>query len=289
MIHANGIDVCTEAFGDADRTPVLLIMGTGASMLLWEDEFCHRLADTGRFVIRFDNRDTGRTAHFDFEAQPYSLVDMAADALGVLDEYGLASAHVVGASMGGMITQILAIHHRERLRTMTAIMSTPDPSSMTGVPDESSTLDPLPGPTHEVIVDIMAMMSVDFSNRDAVVDARTKHFALLAGSAHPYDEPGRRRLFEREFDRALDFSHTATQAIAVAATPPWQGHLHEVAIPTLVVHGDEDPLLQYAHGQRIAELVPGATLATMVGVGHEMPRGTWDELIGILVDHTRDR
>ncbi len=286
-MHVNGIDVCAEAFGDPADEPVLLIMGTGASMLMWEDEFCQRLAGAGRYVIRFDNRDTGRTSHFDFETDPYSMIDMAADAVGILDAYGLASAHVVGASMGGMIAQLLALDHRERVRTITTIMSTPDPSSMTMIPDESSTFEPLPGPTEVVIDDIMAKLAIDFADRDAVVDARTASFGLLAGSAHPYDEAGRRRLFEREFDRAIDFAHTASQAMAVAMTPPWQSRVAAIDVPTLVVHGDEDPLLQYSHGQRIAELVPGASLMTMEGVGHEMPRPVWDDLIARLFEHTR--
>jgi pimeloyl-ACP methyl ester carboxylesterase len=288
MTTANDIEICAEAFGEPDDVPLLMIMGTGASMLLWEDEFCQRLAAAGRHVIRFDNRDTGRTTHFDFEAEPYSLLEMAADAAGVLDAYGLASAHVVGASMGGMIAQLLALDHRDRVRTITTIMSTPDPSSMTMIPDESSTFEPLPGPTEAVIADIMATMAIDFADRDSVIDARTAHFGLLAGSAYPYDEAGRRRLFEREFDRAIDFAHTNTQAIAVAMTPPWQNRLASLQVPTLVVHGNEDPLLQYPHGQRIAELIPGASLMTMPGVGHEMPRGIWDDLITRLIEHSQE-
>jgi pimeloyl-ACP methyl ester carboxylesterase len=286
IIHANGIDICTETFGDPGDTPILLTMGAGASMLLWDEELCRLIAANGRFVIRYDSRDTGRSEHFDFAVQPYSVADMAADAVGVLDHYGIASAHMVGASMGGMVVQHVALDHRQRVRSITLVMSTPDPSGMTGVVDNTFEAEPLPGPTDAIIASIMNMFSLDWNDRTAVVASRVEHFRILAGSRYPYDEGSQRALFEREFDRDADFSHTNNHAGAIAMSPPWQGRLSGLDVSTLVIHGNEDPMLPYPHGERIAELIPGASLLTMEGVGHETPPGTWEVLIPRLVDHT---
>jgi pimeloyl-ACP methyl ester carboxylesterase len=151
MIKSNGVDICTEAFGDPSATPILLIMGASASMLMWPEEFCEQLAAGGRYVIRYDNRDTGRSIHYPVGEPGYTVEDMADDAAAVLDAYGLATAHIVGASMGGMITQVFALRHRDRARTITPIMSTPDPSAvmavMTGADDAGALSPPATTPT----------------------------------------------------------------------------------------------------------------------------------------------
>ena len=160
IIKSNGVDICTEAFGDPSATPILLIMGASASMLMWPEEFCEQLAAGGRYVIRYDNRDTGRSIHYPVGEPGYTVEDMADDAAAVLDAYGIDTAHIVGASMGGMITQQVALRHRNRARTITPIMSTPDPGAIMAAMaggDDSTALSP---PSAEV-------MAVAFISRAA--------------------------------------------------------------------------------------------------------------------------
>ena len=142
------------------------------------------------------------------------------------------------------------------------------------------------GPGGRLYTTCMATMTLDYADRDAVIESRVGQFRSLAGSRHPYDEAAQRAVFTREFDRTVDFSHTNNHAGAVGSTMPWQSRLEGLDVPTLVVHGDEDPMLQYPHGVRIAELIPGATLLTLKGVGHEMPRDAWPTIVSRLIRHT---
>ncbi len=288
IIEANGIDICTDAFGNTDDPAVLLIMGAGASMLLWEDSFCQQLADAGRWVIRLDNRDTGRSTCCPVGAPNYSLQDMADDAVAVLDHYGVAKAHIVGASMGGMITQIIGLNHPERVLTLTAIMSSPDPAAVTDVMEGKPNKKGLSPPAPEVLEAAMAGASLDWSDPIAVLDNRTRMFKVLAGSAHPFDESSRRILFQRELDRANNFASSQNHALVVGATERWHDRLNTITAPTLVIHGTEDPILPFDHGQAIADSIPGARLLTMPGVGHEIPEAELDMIIPVLVEHTNN-
>jgi len=287
VVTANGIDICTEAFGDENDEPVLLVMGASASMLLWEDEFCRHLAAGGRYVIRYDNRDTGRSSVFDIERAPYDLADMAADAVGVMDAYGLPSAHVVGASMGGMIAQHVALDHPGRARTITVIMSTPDPSpimaAMAGLDPEEGALPP---PTPEVVAAAATSLNVDPDDAEAVLENRVAMFRTLAGSAYAFDEDDRRALYGAEIYRAVDFSKSGNHGVAVGATPPWRERIGSIGVPTLVVHGTEDPILPYGHGEALVAEIHGATMLPMEGVGHELPEPVWDEVITEILRHT---
>jgi pimeloyl-ACP methyl ester carboxylesterase len=289
-VAANGIDICTEAFGDPADEPILLVMGASASMLLWEDDFCRRLADGGRYVIRYDNRDTGRSTSFAIESEPYHVGDMAADAVGVMDAYGLESAHVVGASMGGMIAQHVALDHPSRARTITVIMSTPDPSPiMAAMAGQEPGADTLPPPTPDVVAAAAKALDIDPSDDEAVLENRVAMFRILSGSAYPYDEDTRRALFRAEMDRASDFAKSANHGVAVGMTPPWRQRLGSIDVPTLVVHGTEDPILPYGHGEALAAEIPGATMLPMRGVGHELPEQQWDEVVSAILEHTSPR
>lgn len=286
IFHANGINICTDSYGEPDNPAILLIMGASASMLLWEEAFCQRLADAGRFVIRFDNRDTGRTTCCPLGEPNYSMQDMADDAVAVLDHYGIDKAHIVGASMGGMITQLIGLNHPGRVLTLTPIMSSPDPGAVTDALEGKATKYSLSPPTDAVLAAAAAGATLDWSDRAAVLENRVEMFRTLAGSAHPYGETSRRALFEREIDRAVNFSSTQNHGLVVAATERWHDRLGSIDAPTLVIHGTDDPILPFDHGQAIADSIPGAKLLAMQGVGHETPDGELDTIIPALLDHT---
>ena len=290
MIRANGIDICTEAFGNPSAAPLLLVMGAGCSMLLWEEAFCRKLAAGGRFVIRFDNRDTGRTPCFDFATAPYTLADMAADAVGILDAYRIDSAHVVGASMGGMIAQHLALDHRHRVRTITAIMSTADPSPLLSAAyGRTAPANALPPPTEAVLRLVIASTVLDPADVRGMIEQRVELFRVLWGSAHPYDEARMRAIFVREAERAIDYVKAANHGLAMARTPRWLERLRTLDIPTLVIHGTEDGSLPFVHGQALANAIPGAKLLPLEGVGHALPEQEWDRIASAIVEHTEER
>ena len=247
MIEGNGIEICTDSFGDSTDPCILLVMGAGASMLLWEVDFCERLADGGRFVIRYDNRDTGKTTSCPPGEPNYTIDDMAADGPAVLDAYGIDKAHIIGASMGGMITQLIGLNHPDRVLTLTPIMSTP--------------------------------------NANAVLANRIEMFSVLAGSGYPEDATPN-EVYAEEIDRAISFASTLNHGPAIAQSERWHDRLDQLDFPTLVIHGDEDPILPYDHGQALHAAINGSTLLTLQGVGHEIPRGTWDTVIPAILDHT---
>lgn len=286
MIAANGIEICTESFGDPADPTILLVMGASASMLLWDDVFCDLLADGGRFVIRYDNRDTGKTTSCPPGEPNYTVQDMAADAVAVLDGYGVDKAHIVGASMGGMITQLIGLNHPDRVLSLTPIMSTPDPGAVLDALEGRETRFALSPPTPEVLALAMEQAGQDWSDPEAVLDNRTAMFKALAGSAHPYDEEERRALFKAEMDRALSFASTVNHGPAIDQSERWHDRLDQIDVPTLVIHGTEDSILPFDHGQALAEAIPGATMLVMEGVGHELPVGEWDRVVAALLEHT---
>jgi pimeloyl-ACP methyl ester carboxylesterase len=286
FVKANGIEIWTEDFGNASDPAVLLVMGASAQGIFWPDEFCGLLVDAGRYVIRFDNRDVGQSRCFDFSADPYTISDMARDAVGVLDAYGIARAHVVGASMGGMICQTLAIEHAERVITFTAIMSSPGGEAVAQVMQGGDAEDALPPPTQAVIEAAMANMMNPPTTREECIDQRVKLFGILSGSLAEFDEVQSRELFGREYDRARSWTAQNNHGLAVAASSDRRAALAGVSTPALVIHGTEDPILPYAHGLAIKNAVPGAKLVTIEKMGHDMPEVAWPTIIGSIVEHT---
>lgn len=292
IISANGIEICTDAYGETSDPTVLLIMGASASMVLWEENFCQQLADHGRFVVRFDNRDVGRTTCCPLGEPNYSMQDMADDAVAVLDHYGVDRAHIIGASMGGMITQLVGLNHPQRVLSLIPIMSSPNPGAVTDAmegtdgiegKDVTETLSP---PSAEVITAAMAGATIDWSDRAAVLQNRVDMFKLLSGSAYPYDEPSRRELYGRELDRAANPSSSQNHPLVVGLTERWHHRLSEIKHPTLVIHGTEDPILPIDHGEAIASGITGAKLLALPGVGHEIPDGVLAVVIPAIVDIT---
>lgn len=283
MIAARGIEIASDAFGDPADPASLLIMGAGASMLLWEDAFCERLAGGGRFVIRFDNRDVGQTTCCPPGEPNYTLQDMADDAVAVLDHYGAPQAHIIGASMGGMIAQLVALRHPERALSLALIMSSPDPGAVTDAMAGEGGAYSLSPPTAEVLAAVASAASLDWSDRDAVIENRVEMFRVLAGNAYPYDEASRRALFAREIDRARNMASSGNHGLIIANSPRWHDRLGGIRAPTLVIHGTADPILPFDHGQALARSIPGAEMLEMPGVGHEIPAAEFDRVIPALL------
>jgi pimeloyl-ACP methyl ester carboxylesterase len=268
--------ICSESFGRREDPAVLLIMGAMASMLWWPDGFCERLADTGRFVVRYDNRDTGRSIGYDAGTATYTVEDLAADAVGVLDEHGVERAHVVGMSMGGGLAQVVALAYPQRVLTLTAI-------STTAVGQENSGL---PGPTAEYMQHAAAFADLDWTDTKAVGDLIVEDARQLAGTRHPFDEAAARELVTRDLERATDPSRLANHGSIGGDEARWSGRTHELAVPLLVIHGSADPLIPHPHGVALAEAVPGAKLVTIEGGGHELHERDWDQIVGAIADHT---
>ncbi len=286
--HANGIEIEYDRFGRPGDPTLLLVMGFGAQMILWREAFCEALAARGLDVVRFDNRDVGLSTQLDHLAAPefpamrdavadgkplaapYRLSDMAADAVGLLDAIGVDAAHVVGASMGGMIAQTLAIEHAPRVRTLVSIMST------TGAPD-------LPPPKPEAIAALLAPVATD---RAAAVERGLAMSRVLGSPAYPFDEADERALLQRAFDRGVHPAGLARQLAAVVAAGSRRERLAAVRTPTLVIHGTADPIIPIECGRDTAASIPGAALLEIEGMGHDLPPALWPALVDAIARHT---
>ena len=275
MIDANGVELCTEAFGDSADPPVLLVMGSGGSMLWWEEGFCRLLAEGGRFVLRYDHRDTGRSVTYEPGSPGYTGGDLVADAAGVLDAYRLAAAHVVGVSMGGALVQLLALDFPDRVLSAVLI------STSRALPGGRGGLPP---PTEE-LTRFASTASVDWSDRESVVEYLVEYSRVLAGGRRPFDEEGVRELVRRDVERARDFAAAQNHDV-LPEDERSRAPLSSIAVPTLVVHGTADPLFPLEHGAALSEEIPGARLLQIVGAGHGVDRADWDTIARAIVEHT---
>lgn len=285
MISTGTVDLCTEAFGDPSDIPLLLIMGATSSMLHWQPEFIQKLVDGGRYVIRYDNRDTGKSTCFDFETQPYTVADLAEDAVGVLDAYGIESVHAAGTSLGGMVVQHLALNHRARVRSIIPMSTSPDPAAALTALGEEPGATQLSPPTDEWIEAIGRFSQQDYEDREAVINTKVKMMGMLHGS-YPYPEATFRAICEAEYDRAIDYAKSGNHGIAFVATPSWIDRLPSLDIPTLVIHGDKDIVMPDDHGRELARVIPGAELMMLEGVGHTVPEEEWDRVVHAMLNHT---
>jgi pimeloyl-ACP methyl ester carboxylesterase len=275
-VGPSSIEVAYERFGDVQAPPVLLVMGLGAQMLSWHEGFCAQLVARSLQVIRFDNRDVGLSSHFSESPQPdlaaalsgdtssasYTLSDMAADAVGLLDALGLDSAHIVGASMGGMIAQTIAIEHRGRVRSLTSMMSTTGERSV-GQPKPEA-LGALAGPAP--------------TSRQEVIDLMVRALRAVGSPGFEVDEGEVRERAGRAYDRAYDPLGMARQAVAVIASGDRTARLRSVDVPTLVIHGADDAMCDVSGGLATADAIPGAELVVIQGMGHDLPRPLWPEI-----------
>lgn len=285
-LNANGITIEYETEGDPADPALLLVMGLGAQLVAWDDELVGLLADQGFFVVRFDNRDVGRSTWFDeagvpdawdvLEGRttaPYLLADMGDDAAALLGELGIASAHVLGASMGGMIAQSLAIQHPERVLTLTSVMST--------------TGDPTVGQPREVA--LASLLSEPPVDREGAIQASIDSWKVMGSPGYPIHEDRIRASVGNAYDRAFHPDGTARQLVAILASPDRTPGLRRLSMPTLVIHGDSDPLVDPSGGVATAEAVPGAELWMLEGVGHDLPPELFGELAKRVGSHCLGR
>ena len=286
---ANGIRLEYESIGEAGAPPVLLIMGLGCQLITWPEEFCEGLRGRGLRLIRFDNRDAGMSgkceglqhtslsrslfAHLLGRAfkPAYTLEDMADDSVALLDALEIESAHVVGASMGGMIGQIMAIRHGHRLRSLTSIMST------TGNPD-------LPQASLKVRL-MMARPRPGTHTPESAKEYSYRLWRTIGSPEYPVEEARLRELIERGYQRSYYPSGVARQLLAVMAAPCRVDVLRQLEIPTLVIHGNDDPLVPVAAGKDTAEAIPGARLKIYPGMGHDFPVELLGEMAGLIAEH----
>jgi pimeloyl-ACP methyl ester carboxylesterase len=258
---AGAVELYYETMGDPDDPALLLIAGLGAQLIAWHDELCLSFVDRGFFVVRFDNRDSGLSSLFS-NGDQYSLSDMAADAVAVLDAAGVDAAHVVGHSLGGMIAQTMAVEHPERVRTLTSISST------TGNPAYGQ-------PTAEAI-DALARKAAETIDDAIEADVAARR---IWASPSWFDEDAVRDYFRAAHERSFTPGASLRQILAIAASPDREPALADLAVPTLVLHGALDPLIAPTGGHRTAQLVPGAELVVIDGMAHDLPVQVWQQVI----------
>lgn len=273
----NGIEIAYETFGDRGGRPLLLVMGLATQMLAWHDDLCADLAGRGFFVVRYDNRDVGLSTHLhdapppdlmaalttgDTSSASYTLDDLADDAAGLLDALGIDTAHVLGISMGGMIAQVLAVRHAARVRSLTSIMSTPSPSVGAATPEA-----------------VAVLLAPPATSRESAADRAVAGYQVIGSPGYPLEEDWLRGIAMEAYDRANDPLGAARQLLAIHASGDRTASLAAITAPTLVMHGEDDPLVGVAGGRATAAAVPGAELVTLPGMGHNLPRELWPQIL----------
>jgi pimeloyl-ACP methyl ester carboxylesterase len=275
-----GIRLCYDTFGNPADPPLLLIMGLGTQMVAWHEDFCGKLVDEGFYVIRFDNRDIGRSTHLKGAPTPtlrqllmrrppaaYRLEDMAGDTAGLLDALGIDAAHIVGASMGGMIAQTLAATRPDRVLSLASIMST------TGARRVGQ-------PAWRVMPIFLKQAPRD---REAFIDHTELLFKTIGSSGIQRDDAELREVAGMMFERGLDPAGTSRQLAAIIASGNRTPALRHITAPTVVIHGTADRLVRPSGGRATAKAIPGAKLVKVEGMGHDLPRGAWDQIVAAIV------
>jgi pimeloyl-ACP methyl ester carboxylesterase len=277
------VELCYETFGSPEDPAMLLIMGLGTQMIAWHEDFCAELVSCGFFVIRYDNRDCGRSTHFDSVPPPtipqlltrrlrhvaYTLEDMADDAAGLLDHLGIESAHVTGASMGGMIAQMLAARHPDRVRSLASIMSSTG-SRVTGQPRPRAYPVLLRRPPRD---------------REQYVESLVRLFGIIGSPGFDRDVAGLREMLGHSFDRDVSAAGTGRQMAAILASGNRKPALRRIQAPTVVIHGTADKLVSPSGGKATARAIPGAKLVLVRGMGHDLPRGAWPQIVGAIAEN----
>jgi pimeloyl-ACP methyl ester carboxylesterase len=283
IARVGDVDLAYETFGDRSRPALLLVMGLGTQMLGWRAAFCEQLSRRGFFVIRYDNRDVGRSTKFsshrpptaaqllrrDAKAAAYTIADMADDGAGLLDRLGIDTAHVVGASMGGMIAQTIAFRHAERVLSLVSIMSNTG-ARWSGQPSLS-----LYG----------TLLRRAPRDREGYIAHQMKVFAKTGSPGFPRDEADLREMATMSFERGHDPAGSGRQLAAIIASGDRTRDLATIRVPTLVIHGDKDKLVAPSGGRATAKAIPGARLMTIEGMGHDLPRQVWPRIIDAIAEN----
>jgi pimeloyl-ACP methyl ester carboxylesterase len=277
-----GIELCYETFGDPNDETILLVMGLATQMLAWDEHFCAMLVERGFHVVRFDNRDVGRSARVkaappttkqivlrDKNAAAYTLSDMADDAIGLLDHLGVARAHVVGASMGGMIAQTMAIEYPERVLSLVVIMSN-EGGRMKGQP---------------ALKAYPVLLGKAPSGRDAYADYVAKIYGIIGSPGFPADREAVRQRAKIAFDRGVSSAGAGRQLMAVIASPNRTAALKRLRVPTTVIHGKADKLVRISGGRAVARAIPDAQMIEIDGMGHDLPPGAWPRIVDAITDN----
>jgi pimeloyl-ACP methyl ester carboxylesterase len=265
LVTVGELQLCHDAFGEPEHPPMLLVMGLGFQLVHWPEDLCRQLAAEGFRVIRFDNRDAGRSTHL--PGQRYSVDDMADDAVGLLDRLGIDRAHVVGASMGGMLAQLMAAWWPERVRSLVSIMSNTG-SLRSGQP--ALRLYP-------------SFLARPPRSKEEYVDRLVKVFGIIGSSGFERDEGDLRLLAETAFDRGADPAGSGRQLAAIQSSGSRVRDLRRIKAPTLVIHGTADLLVRPSGGRATARAIPNARLQLIDGMGHDLPRGAWPQIIDGIV------
>ncbi|KFE62486.1 alpha/beta fold hydrolase [Hyalangium minutum] len=274
-IESRGIRLCTESFGSPDDPPILLIMGAMSSMKWWPDGLVAMLVAAGRFVVRYDQRDMGRSTTYPPGAPGYTVDDLADDVIAVLDGYGLARAHLVGMSLGGMLSQIVALKAPERVLSLTLI-------SAEFLGDLGFTPPPL---SPALLAHFGTAATLDWSDEAAVLEFMVKAGRLNSSGRRPYDEALARRVAAAEFRRSHNLQSMMNYTVLTGGER-WYGRTHELQAPLLIIHGALDPVVAYAHGIALSRAVPGAKLVTLEDAGHELHETDWPTIANAITAHT---
>jgi pimeloyl-ACP methyl ester carboxylesterase len=281
MAKVGELDICYETFGSRDAPALLLVMGLGTQMIGWHEAFCQALAARGFHVIRYDNRDIGRSTHLrqyrpptikqlllrDKSAAPYSLADMADDGIGLLDHLGIERAHVAGASMGGMIAQTMAARHPDRVLSLASIMSNTG-HRWKGTPGLR-------------VYPMFIRRPAD--NREGAIESTISTFRLIGSPGFPFEEDELRRVAQLSYERGYNPAGTARQLAAILAAGDRVQELRRITAPTVVIHGTRDRLVRPSGGRETVRAIAGAQLVEIDGMGHDLPPGAWDRIIDAIV------
>ncbi|KFM98693.1 putative esterase [Bacillus clarus] len=277
IFQTNEIDICTESFGDPAHPAILLIMGATCSMVYWDEEFCEKLAQTGKFVIRYDNRDVGRSITYEPGTSNYTVTDMANDAIGVLDAYQIDKAHLFGMSLGGMIAQIAAVKHPQRITTLTLLAS-----SIIGSDDNTRDLPPI---DERILTHHANGAKLDWTDKDSVAQYLVTGSRLLCGAKHKFDDERAYKQVKQEIERANNLLSMFNHAL-LTGDDSYEGALKKIHVPVLVIHGTEDTALPLEHGLALIDEIPNSKLLTLEGTGHENHSDDWEQIINAVSKHT---
>ena len=285
IARVGDIDICYESFGSPRDRAMLLVMGLGTQMVAWPVGLCQELAGRGYFVIRYDNRDSGRSTHMrhlrpptirqllvrDKRAARYSLADMAADGIGLLDHLGIERAHVVGASMGGMIAQTMAARHPDRVLSLASLMSNTG-HWWRGTPGLR---------VYPIFIRRPAR------DREGAIESAVSTFRLIGSREFPFDEGETRRAAALSYERGYDPAGSGRQLAAIIAAGDRTAELRRITAPTVVIHGTRDRMVRPSGGRATAAAIRGSKLVMIKGMGHDLPRGAWDRMVDAIVENAR--
>ena len=296
ILTVNGINLWYESFGDKKVPAILLIMGNSAQGIMWPEDFCQSLAEKKRYVIRFDNRDTGLSTCIDYNKDPYDLFDLAKDALGLLDALQINKVHIVGLSMGGSIAQLLAIHHADRILSITSMMSSPDLSVKNDAfQGKDTTNAKLPPPKKEFVAAVIDLNKTQPESRQEKIKTVVANWRLANGTKAQFDESYWQQLIETAMQREesnpdaknLKFANQSNHSKAqMATTEPNLNTLKLISVPTLVIHGSEDPVFPPPHAVTVADTVPNGKLLLIDNMGHALNPIFFEKIITAIVAHT---